>query len=98
MVEEKPCGFVTASFYMKKFYGKGCHIMLQKSGFAFVALLGLVSAGCQTPYGGGCSGGSCAAGGGAAYAPATQTYAPASTYQQQALPQGFGGGGGSGSR
>ncbi len=72
--------------------------MLLKSRLVFAALLGLVSAGCQTPYGGGCRGGSCAASGGAAYAPATQTFAPGSSYQQQqALPQAFGGGG-SGSR
>ena len=72
--------------------------MLKKSCFALVALLGLVSTGCRTPYGGsgcagGCSGGSCA---GAAYDSSPQTYAPASPYQQQALPQAFGGGGGSG--
>ena len=74
--------------------------MLKKSFFVFVALVGLVSAGCRTPYGGGCPGGccggSCGAGApaGGAYAPATQTYAPAN---QQAMPPAFQGGG-SGSR
>ncbi len=71
--------------------------MLNKTFLGVVALLGLISAGCQTPYGGGCPGGCC--GGscgvnpsvGTAYAP---TYAPA---PQQALPRAFSGGG-SGSR
>ncbi len=75
--------------------------MVQKSFFVFVALMGLVSAGCRTPYGGGCPGGccggSCEAGvpAGGAYAPATQTYAAGD--QQQAMPSAFQGGG-SGSR
>ncbi|NOZ39096.1 MAG: hypothetical protein GXP24_02575 [Planctomycetes bacterium] len=70
--------------------------MSQKSFFAFVALLGLISAGCRTPYGGGCSGGSCGAGApaGGSYAPTPQTYAPTN---QQAMPPAFQGGG-SGSR
>ena len=77
--------------------------MLRKTYLAFVALLGLTSLGCQTPYGGGCAGGCCGGSCGAShstYAP-SPTYAPSTTYapanNQQAMPPAFNGGG-SGSR
>ena len=78
--------------------------MLQKSCFALVALLGLASAGCQTPYGGGgCAGGCCGGSCGvsqSAGAPVGSAYALSPTYApapQRAMPSAFGGGG-SGSR
>jgi len=82
--------------------------MLRKSCLGVVALLSLISVGCRTPYGGGCSNGSCGGSSGAGYAPAPQTYAPApqnyapapqgyAPAPQQALPPTFNGGG-SGSR
>ncbi len=81
-------------------YWKGCLVMLRKMCCAVVLLFGLVTSGCQTPYGGGCAGGCC--GGSCAvapqsnaayYPPPQNAYAPAP--QQQMLPPAVADGSGS---
>lgn len=74
--------------------------MVRKWCFAVVVLLGLVSTGCQTPYGSGCAGGCCNGSCGVA-SPSTAYYPPAQSQPayapapQQALPPAFSGGSGS---
>lgn len=72
--------------------------MKSRYSFVIVALFGIASLGCQTPYGGSCAGGccdgSCGVGGSSstAYYPST---APADSTPQPSLPPTYHGGSGS---
>jgi len=75
--------------------------MVRKSFLAAIVLVGIFTwSGCQTPSGGGCSGGSCGAGA-STYAPATSggNFSSSETYVPNTPTQGnYSGNGGSGTR